>query len=390
MRRILHGVKVLDLTHVIAGPYASFQLGLLGANVIKVENPSNPDIARYMGVGCNHGMGTLFRAQSAGKRSVTLDLRLPGDRSQLLSLLEDADVLIENYRVGALSKFNLGYEDLKETFPKLIYCSLTGFGQTGPKASQNAYDNVIQATSGLMSLNGDHRSWPLKVGAPIIDYATGLMAAFATMAALYDREKTDQGQHIDVSMLETALSLMSVNVLGLSETKGRIERPDSRAQGHPGLSVYKTANGEIMLGAMTERQLSRLLTFLEKPEVRVSSKNSEEIFAKTDIQLFLESKFPEKSADYWERELNEKGIPAQKVRTLHEAINDPHSQERNGFIQSGDGFIPNTGFRFSNAHVAPTCPAPHIGQHNEELLRKLPKRYLTTVQTKENLDVLSL
>ncbi|MEJ2002310.1 MAG: CoA transferase, partial [Maritimibacter sp.] len=206
------GLRVIDTTHVLAGPFASYQMALLGAEVIKVEAPKEPDQARYNGTDhdlVREGMGTAFLAQAAGKKALALDLKSDAGRDALLRLVETADVFVENYRPGAFDELGLGYEDMAKVNPRLIYCSVSAFGSTGPRRTQTGYDNVIQAFSGIMDMTGHGDGRPLKCGAPVVDYATGLTAAFAISAALFQRERTGKGQRIDVSMLDVALTLMT-------------------------------------------------------------------------------------------------------------------------------------------------------------------------------------
>lgn len=365
----LGGIRVLDLTHVIAGPFATYQLAVLGADVIKIENPDEPDIARGIGTGGHDGMGTLFRAQGAGKRAVTLDLRQARDKELFLSLLETADVLVENYRVGALARLNLGYENLKQDFPALIYCSITGFGQTGPKAHQNAYDNVIQAASGLMSLNGQGDLWPLKIGAPVVDYATGLTAAFAVVSALFRRERTGRGQHIDVAMLETALTLAAVSVLGITESGNEVGRPSTERTGHPGLACYPTAEGQLMLGAMNRRQFTRLMHHLDEPELAQIFDDLGQPDTARKIHNLLTRTLIKKPAVAWQSELNTAGIPAQVVRLLHETLSDSHLTARGVLmpVDEGPGRVALSGFRMSGGALKAIRPAPRLGEHNREI-----------------------
>ena len=214
----LDGIKVIDLTRVIAGPYCTFQLALFGAECLKIEEPGRGDPVRWSGAGSNtyfrsRGMATNFLPQNANKRSMTLDLRRPEGKKIFLTLVRDADVVVENFRAGVMQGLGLDYETLKEANPRLIFCSLTGYGQLLPKRAHTAYDGVIQAASGMMSVIGTPETGPLKVGPPITDYSTGMAAAYAIALALLQRQRDGQGQYIDVSMLDTALTMMSAYVI---------------------------------------------------------------------------------------------------------------------------------------------------------------------------------
>src|SRR3989338_3685685 len=218
-KQILSGVRVLDLTNVLSGPFATLHLALLGAEVIKVENPVDGDLARKLG--ClpelnEQLMGTSFLAQNANKKSVTLNLKEREAKAIFEKLVATADVVVENFRPGVMDRLGVGYEALREINPLLVYCAISGFGQTGPDAMKPAYDQIIQGLSGVMAINGDERLNPLRCGWPVCDTAGGLNAAFAIMAALFHRERTREGQFIDVALLDSIMPLMgwvSANLL---------------------------------------------------------------------------------------------------------------------------------------------------------------------------------
>ena len=209
--RMLEGIKVLDLTNVLSGPFAALQLALLGAEVIKVENPQGGDLARKQGIVPEYNdqlMGTSFLAQNANKKSVTLNAKSPEGRALFLDLARDADVLVENFRPGVMDRLGLGYPVLSGLNPRLIYCAISGFGATGPDALKPAYDQIIQGLSGAMAVTGDERLNPLRTGFPVCDTVGGLNAAFALMAALFQRERTGAGQFIDIALLDSVMPLM--------------------------------------------------------------------------------------------------------------------------------------------------------------------------------------
>ena len=214
--RPFEGIKILDCTHVLAGPFAAYQLAVLGADVIKVDDPNEPDQSRESGA--DHSlnkalMGTGFLTQGSNKRAIALNLKTEGGREALKRLVAEwADVLVENYRPGAFKALGLGYEDLARIKPTLIYASMTAFGQEGPRGTQTAYDHAIQATSGITASTGTEASGPIKVGAPMVDYATGTMGAFAISAALFQRLRTGQGQYIDMAMLDVAMILQGSHI----------------------------------------------------------------------------------------------------------------------------------------------------------------------------------
>ncbi len=227
MTRPFEGIRIIDATHVLAGPFAAYQLGLLGADVIKVEHPGDPDQSRGNGPDWDlnrAGMGTQYLTQNANKRCITLDLKQEAAREVFRRLVAQADVLVENFRPGAFDALGLGYEALSALNPRLVYCSISAFGQQGPRGQQTAYDHVIQATSGMMACTGTQQANPIKLGAPAIDYATGTMGAFALSAALFQRERTGRGQRIDLAMLDVALVMMATHMTAHSRT-GRAAKP---------------------------------------------------------------------------------------------------------------------------------------------------------------------
>src|SRR5438105_1732552 len=270
LMRPFEGIRVIDVTHVLAGPFATYQLAVLGADVIKVEHPDEPDQSRGNGTDKalnRRNMGTSFLTQASNKRAITLDLKQPADRDILKQLAATADVFVENYRPGAFESLGLGYEALAAINPRLIYASFSAFGQNGPRGSQTAYDHVIQATSGIMAMTGTPDVHPVKFGAPAIDYATGMTGAFALSAALFQRERTGRGQRIDMAMLDVAMILMSSHVTGYLRN-GTHPKPHGNRHPHATNGAFKTKDGTlVMLGASNIRQQKRLWALLGRPEM---------------------------------------------------------------------------------------------------------------------------
>src|SRR5712675_1529509 len=280
MTRPFEGIRVIDVTHVLAGPFATYQLAVLGADVIKVEHPDEPDQSRGSGTDKalnRRNMGTSFLTQA--------------DRDILKRLVATADVFGENYRPGAFEALGLGYEALSAINPRLIYASFSAFGQEGPRGTQTAYDHVIQATSGIMAMTGTKDTHPVKLGAPVVDYATGMTGAFALSAALFQREKTGRGQRIDMAMLDVAMILMASHVTGYLRN-GAHPKPHGNRHPHATNGAFQTKDGTlIMLGASNIRQQKRLWALLGRPEM-IKKTNDErdadhdrEIAALEDIML---------------------------------------------------------------------------------------------------------
>ena len=267
--RPFEGIRVIDITHVLAGPFAAYQLAVLGADVIKVEHPDDPDQSRGSGTDkeLNHlNMGTAFLTQASNKRSITLDLKLEKDRDILKKLVATADVFVENYRPGAFEALGLGYEAMAAINPRLIYASFSAFGQRGPRGKQTAYDHVIQAASGIMAMTGTEDVHPVKLGAPAIDYATGITGAFALASALFQRERTGKGQRIDMAMLDVAMILMSSHLTGYLRN-GVHPKPHGNSHPYATNSAFTTKSGMLMLGASNLRQQRRLWTVLARPDM---------------------------------------------------------------------------------------------------------------------------
>lgn len=378
-------IRILDLTHVIAGPFCTHQLAVMGADVIKVEPPRRPDMSRASGAGATSaaGMASDFTAHNANKRSVCIDLKAAAGAQILRRLLATADVLVENYRSGALAELGFGYDAVKALRPDIIYCSLTGFGQRGPLAARTAYDNVIQAYSGLMAATGDAAAGaaPLKVGPPVLDYGSGLQAAFAIAAALYQRAATGRGQRIDVAMLDAAVMMMSSHVM-YWQAAGRL--PPVTGNDHAnnaGYCCYATADGQLMLGAYTGRQARDMWTVLGDPgRGRAVEKLTPAAMAEhfdrdrrriADILLT-------QTADHWEAAFNRHRVPAAKVRALDRALADRQLQGR-AVLQRVPGAddaaaaFPVAAFQYAEPGSGPALnrPPPALAEHTGEVLREI-------------------
>src|SRR4051794_24695425 len=299
--RPFEGIRVIDVTHVLAGPFAAYQLAVLGADVIKVDDPNDPDQSRSSGTDkqLNYAqMGTGFLTQGSNKRAITLDLKREADRDILKKLVATADVFVENYRPGAFEALGLGYETLAAVNPRIIYASFSAFGQNGPRGCQTAYDHVIQATSGIMAMTGTEEVHPVKFGAPAIDYATGMTGAFALASALYQRERTGRGQRIDMAMLDVAMILMSSHLAGYLRN-GVEPKPKGNKHPHATNSAYPTRDGLVMLGASNLRQQRRLWTVLERPDMIKRSNDERDADRAREAALLAEIMLTRTAQD-WE------------------------------------------------------------------------------------------
>jgi crotonobetainyl-CoA:carnitine CoA-transferase CaiB-like acyl-CoA transferase len=383
------GVKVLDLTHVLAGPFATYQLAVLGAAVLKVEIPENGDMVRPTGGAAalrKKGLGTSFLAQNANKASVALDLSRQEDLEVALRLAQHADVIVENYRPDALAQFGLGYQGVKTHNPRIIYCSISGFGQNGERANHTAYDNVIQASSGLMTVNGTEQTRPVMIGAPVLDYGTGYAAAFAISAALLQRQMTGCGQRIDVAMHDVALTLMS-SAIARHLNGDVFPVRDGNTGSNATYGCHATKDGLLMIGAYTPKQSARLWRFLGEPEEAeiVSNLTVVELPQRAKIQCeILSRKLIAESAKHWAERMQNAGIPASPVQTLTEAIEQAELASRPVFADlSGEAGsdesnirVPLAAFAFDHGGPSLHTPPPLLGKHTtlvRELVRHDPE-----------------
>jgi crotonobetainyl-CoA:carnitine CoA-transferase CaiB-like acyl-CoA transferase len=377
--RPFEGVRVIDVTHVLAGPFAAYQLAVLGADVIKVDDPNDPDQSRSSGTDkeLNHAqMGTGFLTQGSNKRAITLDLKTERDREILKSLVATADVFVENYRPGAFEALGLGYEDLAKINPRLIYASFSAFGQHGPRGTQTAYDHVIQATSGIMAMTGTSDVSPVKFGSPAIDYATGMTGAFALSAALFQRERTGKGQRIDMAMLDVAMILMSSHLTGFLRN-GVHPKPHGNRHPHATNGAFATKDGLVMLGASNIRQQKRLWTLLGRPDMIKKTNDERDADHANEIKV-LEEIMLTRTAGEWEEFLQGRHVPAARVRTMREAVADPqiatrgilHRHEGATGVKGGFG-VPLAAFKFAHGGPSIETPPPALGEHNDEIFAEL-------------------
>jgi crotonobetainyl-CoA:carnitine CoA-transferase CaiB-like acyl-CoA transferase len=377
--RPFEGIRVIDATHVLAGPFATYQLAVLGADVIKVEHPDEPDQSRHNGSDRElngRQMGTAFLTQASNKRSITLDLKRDSDRDVLKQLVATADVFVENYRPGAFEALGLSYAALSAINPRLIYASFSAFGQEGPRGRQTAYDHVIQATSGIMAMTGTEDVHPIKFGSPAIDYATGMTGAFALSAALFQRERTGKGQRIDMAMLDVAMILMSSHLTGYLRN-GAHPKPHGNRHPHATNGAFQTKDGLVMLGASNLRQQRRLWTLLGRPDMIKCSNEARDADHAREIAV-LEEIMLTRTADEWEEFLQARHVPAARVRTMGEAVADPQIATR-GVLHHHAGVegihgpfdVPLAAFKFAHGGPRIDSAPPALGQHNDEILAEL-------------------
>jgi crotonobetainyl-CoA:carnitine CoA-transferase CaiB-like acyl-CoA transferase len=379
MTQPFDGIRVVDATHVLAGPFATYQLALLGADVIKLEHPDALDQARGGGTDTalnRAGMGTMFLTQASNKRSLLLDLRQSAGREAFLRLIATADVLVENYRPGAFEALGLGYEALREVNPRLIYCSISAFGQTGPKGQRTAYDHVVQATSGLMYATGTPEVNPMKIGPPVIDYATGTMGSFAIASALLQRTRTHRGQRIDLAMVDTALTMMGSQLTGYLRN-ARVPRAIGNRLQHATNWAYETRDGLVMLGAANLRQQKHLWELLGRPDMAKANDEERDADVERESTVLAELML-QRTAQEWEDWLQARHVPAARVRTLPESMADAQWDARalvHTFAEA-DGIngplqVPRSPFTFEHGGPSIHSSPPPAGQDSEALLSEL-------------------
>lgn len=336
MSQPLEGIRILDATHVLAGPFAGYQLSLLGADIIRVENPEGGDIVRINDKNPDRRsmkMGLGFLTQNANKRSVALNLKTPEGQEAFKKIAATCDVVVENFRPGKMKALGLGPEDIQAVKPDIIYCSITGFGQSGPLVDRPAYDHIVQGMSGIMSVTGTEESGPVRAGFPLVDYLAGQMAAFAISTALVQRERTGKGEVIDCAMLDAALSIMGPSVTEWSIAGRRPGRPGNRPySGSPFSGCYHTADGMIVVVGNTMAQAERLCHavglahLLEDERVKDWQSHPELV---EEMQGQFEAIFATKPGLEWEDILNAVSVPCGKVREVPEVLAEPHVEERN-------------------------------------------------------------
>jgi formyl-CoA transferase len=378
----LSGVRVLDLTNVLSGPFCTLHLALLGAEVVKIENPKAGDLARVLGNVPRFNkelMGTSFLAQNANKRSLTLNLKAEEGKQVFRELVAKADVVVENFRPDVMPRLGLGYPALAVINPRLVYCGISGFGQTGPDAAKPAYDQIIQGLSGVMDVNGDERLHPLRAGFPLCDTVGGLNAAFAILAALYHRERTGEGQMIDVALLDSIMPLMgwvAANLLIGGQAPAPMGNDNFTAAPS---GTFRTLDGHVNIAANKQEQWEALADVLGVPELK-----SDLRFAARDerkrnrraLTPLLEAKLRQKPTAHWVEALNARDVPSGDILSLGCALTQPQAAHRGALVSvavDGIGEVKLFGLtaKMSRTPGAVTSPPPRLGAHTDAVLAEL-------------------
>jgi crotonobetainyl-CoA:carnitine CoA-transferase CaiB-like acyl-CoA transferase len=384
MSGLLDGIRVLDLTNVLAGPFGAYQLALLGAEVIKVETPGAGDLARQLGAdpALNKAlMGASFLAQNAGKRSVTINLKSAAGKEVFRRLVRSADVAIENFRPGVMDRLGLGYDALRGLQPSLVYCAISGFGQDGPLRDNPAYDQIVQGLSGVMSVTGDAESAPLRVGYPVADTIGGLTAAFAIAAALVRRARTGEGECIDVSMLEATLVTMGWQVSNWLIAGVRPQPLGNENMTAAPSGLFATGDGPLNIAANQQQQFEALARLIGRPDLASDPRFADREDRKHNrftLKAEIETALAAKSAREWSELFNAQGVPAGEVLGIPEVLEHPQVIARDLVkrFESAPGVarpvaVVRSGFRLKSGDPAPATPPPALGADTDHVLVSL-------------------
>jgi len=380
MSRPLDGVVVLDLSRVLAGPWSGQQLADLGARVIKIEHPTRGDDTRGWGppwLDGDHGaerQAAYYLCANRGKQSLAVDISSESGQALVRELAKGADILLENFKVGGLAKYGLDYPSLKALNPRLIGCSITGFGQDGPYAHRAGYDFMIQAMGGLMSLTGEPDGMPMKTGVAITDVMTGLYATVGVLAALHERERTGKGRHIDVALLDVQVATLANQALN-ALTSGA--SPNRHGNAHPNIVPYQAfacADGHLVLTVGNDAQFARLANLLGHPEWAEDpayATNAARVGNREVLVAMIQSRLLGRERDDWLAELEVRGIPAGPINTLTEVFDDPQVRHR-GMARQIDG-VPQVAnpLRFDGEALTSEIAPPRLGQDSDAILAEM-------------------
>ena len=373
----LAGTRVVDLTRILAGPLCTMMLGDMGAEVIKVEPPDKGDDTRGWGPPFVAGEAAYFLGVNRNKRSLTLNMAVPAGQKILAGLVEKADVLIDNFRIGTLEKWGFTDAWFEQHAPRLVRCSITGYGSSGPKAALPGYDFILQAESGLMSICGEPDGGPTKYGVAIVDVCTGMLASNSILAALNARHRTGKGQKVELSLYETSLAML-INVASNYLTAGR--NAGRFGNGHPSIvpyTTYQAADAMVAIGIGNERQFGRVAEVLGHPEwakdPRFTS-NRARVENRDVIDGFINEALSHDDADAWLDKLKAVGVPSGRINSVADALDDPHTTARD-MIETVEhstiGALKMLGipFKFSDTACSVRRAPPTLGQHNDEILK---------------------
>ena len=376
---VLRGIRVLDLTRNIAGPYCAMILGDLGAEVIKVERPVGGDDTREWRPPAWNGISTTFLAFNRNKKSVAVDLDRDEGRDVIVKMARRSDVLLESFRHGSLARRGLDYARVSAENPRIVYCTITGFGTVGPHKDRPGYDPVLQAYSGIMSLTGEPGGRPLRTGPSIVDNGTGMWAALGVVCALLARERTGRGAHVETSLLDTGVTWIGYHLLGYLAT-GRVPQPvGTTATMIAPYEGFATRDGYLQLAAGNNRIWVQLCEVLELPDLPADPRfrtNADRVAHRDELHEILEARFRTEGAARWEERLLAHGVPCSRVRTLADVAADPQVAALGLLVPVAHPEIPNFAMvdlplAIDGQRAAAQVAPPAVGQHTDEVLDEL-------------------
>jgi crotonobetainyl-CoA:carnitine CoA-transferase CaiB-like acyl-CoA transferase len=369
----LEGITVLDLTRVLSGPYCTMMLADLGARVIKVEQPIKGDDTRAWGPPFVSGESAYFLSINRNKESITLDFKNREGRAVLDELLAKADVLVENFRPGTLTKIGLDYDSVSPRHPRLVYCSISGFGQTGPRSGEAGYDAVMQGEGGLMSITGMPDGPPIRLGVAIADIVTGMFAAQGVTTALFARERTGRGQHVDVAMLDSVAALLTYQA-GIYFATGNA--PGRLGNRHPTIVPYETfraRDGDFVLAVGNDDQWRRFCEIAGLPRDERFATNRQRVTAYNELRPLIEERLGKETRGHWIQALTSVGVPCGSVRDLGEVFADPQILARQMSVEVdherlGPLRVVGSPLKFSDTPAAIRTAPPALGAHTDRVL----------------------
>jgi len=379
MSGALEGIKILDLTRVLAGPYCTMVLADLGADVIKVEAPGGSDETRRWGPPFKNGVSAYYLCANRNKRSMTVNLKTEEGRQIIRELANDSDVLIHNFKTGSMEKWGLDYHALQSINPKLVYCSITGFGETGPYKDLPGYDYIIQGMSGLMSITGSEESGPLKIGVAMVDILAGLYSVISIEAALFEREKSGKGQKIDISLLDSAVSSLA-NVASNFFISGNV--PKRLGNNHPNIvpySTFKAMDGELIIAVGNDRQFSSLCEIIGIVEIAEHENfltNEDRVKNIQELTTIIEGKLQLKRIEEWIQLFSKNNIPCGPIQTMDQVFTHPQIIARDMVIttnhpEAGTVKLVGSPIKLSRTKVKMERYPPLPGEHTVEILQQV-------------------
>ena len=374
--RPLSGLRVLDLTRVLAGPYCTLLLADLGAEVVKVERPGTGDDARAFGPFLDNGQSAYFASINRGKKSIALDLKDETDRATFLQLVAKADILVENYRAGTMLKLGLDAKNLRQQNPRLIYASLSGFGQTGSDTDRAAYDIVVQALSGLMSITGSGPGQSVRVGTSISDILTGIFGAVAIVSAVHGRTASGEGTVIDLAMLDCTVAALE-NAISRFATSG--VAPSPLGTRHPSITPFQsfsTADVPIVIAAGNDALWTALCGCLDREDLATDKRFASNLDRTThheELAAELAQAFAQRPASEWLQRLSKSGIPSAPIRSIADVVADPHLASREMWHTMDDGQVgelltAGSPFRMNDTAPPLSPTTPDLDEHHQEIL----------------------